>query len=117
LDAFDLPELAAARAASGSLYHEFIRVPALSGGLYVLPAGAADPQRPHAEDEVYVIMSGRATITVAGEERAVRPGSIVYVPARVPHHFHSITEELEALVLFAPAETGPAETGPAGTEG
>ena len=30
------------------------------------------------------------------------------VPALVPHRFHSIEEELEVLVLFAPAESRPA---------
>jgi len=32
----------------------------------------------------------------------------VYVPPRVEHRFHSITEELRLLVVFAPAETSPA---------
>ena len=36
----------------------------------------------------------------------VGPGSIVYVAAETPHHFHSIETELRVLVFFAPAETG-----------
>ena len=40
MDAWELSELDAARTASGRLYHEFISVPDLSGGLYVLEAGA-----------------------------------------------------------------------------
>ena len=32
------------RARSGKLYQEFLRVPAMSAGLYVLAAGATDPQ-------------------------------------------------------------------------
>jgi mannose-6-phosphate isomerase-like protein (cupin superfamily) len=88
-------------------YHEFLRVPALSAGLYVLGAGDADPQRPHREDEIYYVTSGRGMIRVGSEDRPVQSGSIVYVPPRVEHRFHSITEELRVLVVFAPAETSP----------
>lgn len=104
--AFDLAELRAARQASGRLYHEFLRVPSLSTGLYVLPAGGTDPQQPHTEDEIYYVIGGRATILVGEEERAVAPGSIIYVAAGVEHRFHSIAEELTLLVFFAPAKRG-----------
>jgi len=89
-------------------YHEFLRVPALSAGLYVLGVGETDPQRPHLEDEIYYVTSGRGMIRVGAEDRPVEAGSVVYVPPRVAHRFHSITEELRLLVVFAPAETSPA---------
>ena len=89
-------------------YHEFLRVPALSAGLYVLGAGDSDPQRPHREDEIYYVTSGRGMMRVGTEDRPVEPGTVVYVPPRVEHRFHSITEELRVLVVFAPAETSPA---------
>jgi mannose-6-phosphate isomerase-like protein (cupin superfamily) len=79
-------------------------VPDLSGGLYVLEAGATDPQSPHTEDELYVVMAGRARITVGDEVRDVRAGSIVFVAAGVPHRFHDIAERLVILVVFGPAE-------------
>jgi mannose-6-phosphate isomerase-like protein (cupin superfamily) len=105
VEAWELEELRAAHARAGRLYHGFARVPALSLGLYRLPAGGQDPQSPHAEDEVYHVLSGRATIRVGDEDRRVQAGSTVYVAARVPHRFHAIEEDLELLVLFAPAET------------
>ena len=105
MDAFEVDELLAVRAAAGEPYHEFLRVPALSAGVYVLPAGGDDPQRPHAEDEVYVVLSGEAAISVAGRRRPVRAGSVVFVAAGVPHRFHDIRRELAVLVLFAPAES------------
>lgn len=89
-------------------YLEFLRVPALSAGLYVLGAGATDPQRPHREDEIYYVTSGRGMIRVGTEDQPVEPGSVVYVPPGVDHRFHSIAEELRVLVVFAPAETSPA---------
>lgn len=104
MDAFELSRVAEERARLGKLYVEFLRVPSLSAGLYVLAAGSEDPQRPHAEDEVYHVVRGRATIRVADEDRPVGPGSVIYVAAGVPHRFHAIEEDLEILVVFAPAE-------------
>jgi mannose-6-phosphate isomerase-like protein (cupin superfamily) len=104
MDAHELGDLLAARVASGRLYHEFIRSHDLSVGVYALAAGAEDPQGPHTEDEVYHVISGRARISVGDEDRAVGPGSIVFVPADMPHRFHDITADLVVLVVFGPAE-------------
>ena len=103
-EAFDLERLEADLAASGARYHEFLRVPALSVGFYLLPAGGTDPQGPHTEDEVYHVLHGRATLDLGDHEHLVHPGSVVYVPANVPHRFHAIEEDLRVLVFFAPAE-------------
>ncbi len=105
MDAFTIEHLTEARRRAGRAYLEFFRVPALSLGLYVLPAGATDLQQPHAEDEVYYIVHGRGRIRVGAEDRDVAPGTVVFVAARVEHRFHTITEDLTALVFFAPAES------------
>src|SRR5512143_2521351 len=104
MHAYELAQLIDQRADSNKLYLEFLKLPDLSMGLYVLPAGGTDPQSPHTEDEVYYVASGRARIDVAGEDRRVQAGSIVYVSKNVEHRFHSIEEELTVLVFFAPAE-------------
>ncbi len=104
MQAFELAQLASQRESSSKLYLEFLRVPALSAGLYVLPAGGTDPQSQHTEDEVYYVVSGRARIKVADEDRAVQAGSMIYVAKNLEHRFHSIEEELNVLVFFAPAE-------------
>src|SRR5712691_41932 len=85
-------------------YLEFLRVPSLSVGLYTLPAGSIDKQQPHTEDEVYYVISGRASFRAGAEERSVQTGSILYVKANVEHRFHSVSEDLRLLVFFAPAE-------------
>jgi mannose-6-phosphate isomerase-like protein (cupin superfamily) len=105
MDLYQLPELLARRQQSGKAYLEFLRVPALSIGVYCLPAGGVDPQRPHRQDEVYFVASGRASVRVGTEDRPVGPGSVVFVPALVEHRFHGVTEDLTLLVFFAPAET------------
>jgi mannose-6-phosphate isomerase-like protein (cupin superfamily) len=104
MHAFELSQLREERARSGKAYLEFVRVPDLSAGLYRLPAGGTDTQSPHTEDEVYYVVSGRAQIKVADEDRMVQAGSLVYVAKNVGHRFHSIEEELTVLVFFAPAE-------------
>ena len=104
MQAFELVQLISDREASNKLYFEFLKVTDLSMGLYFLPASVTDPQSPHTEDEVYYVVSGRAKIKVADEDRDVQTGSIVYVAKNVDHRFHSIEEELTLLVFFAPAE-------------
>jgi mannose-6-phosphate isomerase-like protein (cupin superfamily) len=104
MQSFELTRLISQLESSNKLYLEFLKVPDLSMGLYVLPAGGTDPQSPHTEDEVYYVVSGRAQILVADENRDVQTGSVVYVEKNVAHRFHSIEEELTVLVFFAPAE-------------
>ena len=104
MQAFDLAQLISQREASNKRYLEFLKVPDLSMGLYVLPAGGIDPQLSHTEDEVYYVASGVAKIKVADEDCAVQTGSIIYVAKNVEHRFHSIKEDLTVIVFFAPAE-------------
>ena len=105
MKAFDVRELEARRAADGRPMFEFLREKSLSLALYTLPAGGPDPQHPHGEDEVYYVTAGQARIRVGDEDRPVGPGAVVFVPARTPHHFHSILETLVVLVVFAPPRT------------
>jgi mannose-6-phosphate isomerase-like protein (cupin superfamily) len=93
------------RTKAGKLYREFLRVPAMSSGLYVLPAGGTDPQKPHHEDEMYYVIRGRARFRADQEVADVSAGSLLFVAAEVEHSFSDITEELAVLVFFAPAES------------
>ena len=110
VETFDVASLEEARAEvqhrTGELYLEFLRRDSMSCGLYVLEAGAADPQEPHQEDEVYVVLSGRGRLSAGDRDDPVGPGSVLFVARTVPHRFHDITERLSVLVFFAPAESG-----------
>jgi len=83
---------------------EHLRVPDLSVGTYSIPAGGVDEQSPHTEDEVYVVVAGRARLESADGAVEVRPGSVLYVPAGESHRFVDVTADLAVIVLFAPAE-------------
>jgi mannose-6-phosphate isomerase-like protein (cupin superfamily) len=102
---YQIAEIDQQRAQSGKLYREFLRVPAMSAGLYVLAAGSSDPQGPHHEDEMYCVVRGRGRFKAGGEDREVSGGSVIYVAAEVEHRFYDIAEELAVLVFFAPAES------------
>jgi mannose-6-phosphate isomerase-like protein (cupin superfamily) len=79
----------------------------MSVGLYVLRVGDVDRQQPHREDEVYVVMSGRARFTAGDETRDVNIGDTIFVAAGVSHRFHDITEDMQLIVVFAPPESEP----------
>jgi quercetin dioxygenase-like cupin family protein len=98
-------DLDAQRARSGKLYREFLRVATMSAGLYVLAAGATDPQRPHHEDELYYVLRGKAHFRAGDEDLEISAGSVLFVAAEVEHRFYDIAEDLAVLVFFAPAES------------
>lgn len=104
MHAFTLSEALDRQRAGGGPWVELLSVPDLSCGLYVLAAGEADPQQPHTEDEVYVVLAGRSRFTAGDATRDCAPGDVIFVPALVPHRFHDITEELRVVVVFGPAE-------------
>ncbi|MBZ5665742.1 MAG: cupin domain-containing protein [Acidobacteriia bacterium] len=99
-----IDELTRQRAEAGKRYFEFLRVPAMSAGVYVLPKGGTDLQKPHREDEMYYVVRGRARMQIGSDHAEVRVGSVIFVEAELEHRFYDIEEELEVLVFFAPAE-------------
>lgn len=102
---FRIDQLEAERKQAGKSYLEFLRVPAMSAGVYILPAGGADLQKPHSEDEMYYVVRGRARMRVGAVDQAISQGSVIFVAAEVEHRFYDIAEELVVLAFFAPAES------------
>jgi len=101
---FHIDDLTRERAGKNGLYFEFLRVPAMSAGVYILPKGSADPQKPHREDEMYYVVRGRAQMQIGSDHAEVHAGSVIFVEAELEHRFYNIQEELEVLVFFSPAE-------------
>jgi mannose-6-phosphate isomerase-like protein (cupin superfamily) len=99
---FEHRDLQRQRAEAGRPYLEFLRSETFELGLYELAAGSEDRQAPHAEDEVYVVLSGRGRFAIGGDDVAVEPGSILFVEKHVVHRFHSIDEDLSIVVGFSP---------------
>ena len=85
-------------------FFEFLSGARLSGALYRLPAGARDLQGPHLEDEVYIVLEGRARLRIGGEERDVVPGLVLFIRADSRHSFVDIQEDLTLLALFSASD-------------
>ena len=100
----DLARLVAVQRRAPRRYLEVVRTGQLSAGLYRLRRGEEDQQRPHTEEELYLVMEGRGRFRMGDQDYPAEPGALLTVPARVEHAFHSITEDLLLLVFFAPAE-------------
>lgn len=104
LQAFLADDLLKTNAESGKRYTEFLRVPDMSAGIYALPAGSEDLQRPHHQDEIYYVLSGKSKFVCEDEVIDVVPGSFIYVAKHAAHRFFDIEEDLEIIVIFAPEE-------------
>ncbi|NOU98614.1 cupin domain-containing protein [Paenibacillus planticolens] len=85
-------------------YYEFLKVPSMSVGLYKLSKGEKDNQKPHTEDEIYVIIEGKASFQNRDTFTEISKGDILFVEANKEHRFYDITEDLTTLVFFSPAE-------------
>jgi quercetin dioxygenase-like cupin family protein len=67
-------------------------------GLNCFEPGQAQRVHTHGgADKFYLVVSGRARMTVGGDTREVGPGTVVWAPADMPH---GVAEALERTVLL-----------------
>lgn len=59
-----------------------------------------DTQIPHAQDETYVITSGRSFFYRAGETVECSTGDILFVPAGMEHRFVNFSKDFATWVIF-----------------
>lgn len=59
-----------------------------------------DPQTPHEQDEIYIVVRGRGDFTGGGERWSVGPGDVLFVPAGVEHRFEEFSHDLVVWVVF-----------------
>ena len=72
-------------------------------GLNCFEPGQAQRVHTHAgADKFYVVISGRARMTVGAETREVGAGTVVWAPADVPHGVAEALERTVMLVGIAP---------------
>ncbi len=109
IDAFHVDRLIAQLAGGQHDFAEFFRAQKLSLTIAAWPAGAVDDQQPHAEDEVYYVVRGKANLRVDGESTPVEPGSVVYVPAGAVHQFVDIESDLAVVVFWSPPRARPSK--------
>ena len=63
------------------------------------PTGT-DPQRPHTQDEIYIIQSGTGYFVNGDCRQPFEAGEALFVRAGVVHRFEEFTEDFAAWVIF-----------------
>ncbi|MGL4444481.1 MAG: cupin domain-containing protein [Alsobacter sp.] len=59
-----------------------------------------DPQTPHPQDELYVVVAGSGVFFRAGERLLFKAGDVIFVPAGMEHRFEDFTPDFETWVIF-----------------
>jgi mannose-6-phosphate isomerase-like protein (cupin superfamily) len=99
----------------GKRIHYPIRHGTMRVGIYA--PRPADPQSPHTQDELYIVIRGRGHFTKNGERRAFAPGDLIFVEAGAEHRFEDFEEGFATWVVFWGPEGGEpsgAQARPAG---
>lgn len=67
-----------------------------------MPPHAVIEDHAHANEQMGVVVAGRATFTIGGESRELRPGDLYWMPGGVPHRVETTDEPLKAVDFFYP---------------
>ena len=97
---FQLPELLAKITGGQVRFQEILRTPSLSCSIYHIPAGSREMQNAHEEDELYLVLAGRARLRIEDVEHVVAEGTLMYVQNACDHAFFDIEEDLTVLAFF-----------------
>jgi quercetin dioxygenase-like cupin family protein len=74
-------------------------------GLNCFEPGQRQPAHVHrGADKFYLVLSGKARITVGGETQVTEAGGLVWAPADIPH---GVDEALERTVMLVGMAPGP----------
>ena len=103
-EVFQLDDLLPRAMGDEPRFVEFLHRPGITAAVYRLPVGSRDMQAPHLEDEIYLVLEGKARLRVNDQEKEVATGSILYVRATEEHSFFDITEDLALLAFFGRAD-------------
>ena len=60
----------------------------------------SDPQTPHDQDELYIVISGSGTFAKGGERCPFGPGDLIFVEAGAEHRFEDFTADFATWVVF-----------------
>ena len=77
---------------------------------YYAPQGE-DQQKPHAQDEVYVVARGTGTFFDGTARRPFAPGDLLFAAAGVAHRFENFSGDFGAWVLFYGPDGGEMPSG------
>lgn len=81
-----------------SVYAGLMRAGTFSVGIYA-PKGR-DGQKPHAEDEIYIVEKGKGTFVRDDEKISFGPGDVIFVPKEMDHRFEDFSDDFRTWVVF-----------------
>ena len=67
---------------------------------------AIDPQKPHARDEIYFVVSGSGEFVAGGERTHFVAGDALFAAAGVVHRFENFSADFVTWVVFYGPEGG-----------
>ena len=67
--------------------------------MHVPPEGGPPPHR-HDFEESFILLDGELQATFRGEERIVRAGETIHIPANAPHQFHNASSKPVRMLCF-----------------
>jgi mannose-6-phosphate isomerase-like protein (cupin superfamily) len=102
MEYFPIAEVRARLEADGGGWEVVHESGNLEVGVLVRIAPTPDPPVRHTADEIYVVLTGEATLEAGGESRTLRPGDAAFVGAGEEHHFVDY-DSISVLVIFTRA--------------
>ena len=87
-----------ARCSDDKPFAEAVRHGSMLAELYA-PRGE-DLQKPHAQDELYIVHRGEGVFVKGGERRRFAAGDVIFVGAGVAHRFEDFSEDFETWAIF-----------------
>lgn len=67
-----------------------------------IPPGGVVDWPSHANEQLGLVISGRATFTIGDEERTLGPGEFFFIPGGVRHRVVALDQPVKALDAFYP---------------
>lgn len=98
---FELQDLLSRLQKERGYFLDFLKIRDLEAGIILLRPGENDTQKPHPADELYYVIEGSGWMELGKIKRAVKRGSVIFVPAAMRHKFYGNKEDLVILYMFA----------------
>jgi quercetin dioxygenase-like cupin family protein len=81
---------------------DLTRSEALTMGIAKIPPAEALHEHRHRQAEIYLLLEGTASVTIAGKTRPVAAGSAVFIPGNALHSCQNTgTSDLRVAYVFA----------------
>jgi mannose-6-phosphate isomerase-like protein (cupin superfamily) len=104
VEQINIADAAEQLAADGETEAELMREVSFSLQVMRFETGSEDSMHAHAEEELYAVNKGEATLETEDESMDVTPGDVVHLGSGTEHRFTDFSDEFVVTVMYAPAE-------------